>query len=196
MRIIGVTGPTGSGKSFLCERLREHNIPCIDADGVYHSMLVPPSECLDALRLAFGDGIFTPDGHLNRQSLGKIVFTSPEKLDLLNKTVLSRVLCRVRDIIADYEKQGFQVVAVDAPTLIESGFDKECDTVVCVLASESVRRERIIERDSLTDETANLRLKAQKGDEFYRQSSDVIIENDGDPQKFQQDILSLLAKLS
>ena len=195
MRIIGITGPTGSGKSHLCRYLCELGIPCIDADEVYHSMLTPPSECLDALRAAFGNEIFTPDGNLDRFLLGAMVFNSPEKLDVLNNTVLHRVLLRINDIIADLDKQGHEVVALDAPTLIESGFHKECSTVISVLADASLRQTRIMDRDNLTEEKANLRINAQKSEEFYRTNSDYIIKNNGDAKKLKEDILSILAEI-
>lgn len=193
VRIIGITGPTGSGKSYLCRYLCELGIPCIDADEVYHSMLTPPSECLEALRAAFGSEIFTPDGNLDRSRLGAIVFNSPEKLELLNRTVLHRVLLRINDMIADLEAKGHTVVALDAPTLIESGFHKKCNTVISVLADKSVRQSRIMERDELTEEKANLRISAQKSEEFYRENSDYIIKNNGDTEKFKKDIFSILS---
>ena len=195
MKIIGITGPTGAGKSLFCHYLAERDIPCIDADNVYHSMLIPPSECLDALRRAFGDSIFASDGRLDRAKLGAIVFNSPQKLELLNKTVLGRVLCQIRAMISDYRRRGFDTVAIDAPTLIESGFHKECTCVVSVLASPSVRKERIIQRDMLSEEKAELRIKAQKSDDFYRASSDFVLINDNDPEEFKKQVNSLLAKL-
>ncbi len=195
MNIIGVTGPTGAGKSLLCHYLCETGIPCIDADGVYHSMLLPPSECLDALRIAFGDEIFTPDGSLDRTKLGAIVFSSKEKLQLLNDTVLPRVLNTINRIISDYKDQGLTTVALDAPTLIESGFHKECTYVISVLASADTRLKRIIERDELSSEKAELRIKAQRDDEFYIDHSNFILRNDGNPEKFKSDIISLISKL-
>ena len=64
MKIIGITGPSGSGKSLLCRSLEQNQVFCIDADKVYHSLLIPPSRCLDAIREKFGDGVFLPDGSL------------------------------------------------------------------------------------------------------------------------------------
>ena len=192
MNIIGITGPTGAGKSLLCVELKKANIPCIDADKVYHSLLLPPSECLNALRRAFGDEIFSDDGKLDRAKLGAIVFNSPEKLELLNKTVLGNVLCEIRNIISDYKHKGFSTVAVDAPTLIESGFYKECSTVISVLASKETRLARIMERDSLTEEKAKLRINAQKSDEFYEEYSDIIIKNNGNQKQFKEEIESII----
>ncbi len=193
MRIIGITGPSGAGKSLLCRSFIERDIPCIDADRVYHSLLLPPSECLDAIRRAFGDEVFSDDGGLDRAALGAIVFRDKEKLELLNKTVLGHVLVEIRRMIADYRRRGYGVVAVDAPTLIESGFNRACTVVISVLAPENVRLARIMERDSLTEEKARMRIKAQKSDEFYKAHSDIVLENDGSVQKLRSKITDLLA---
>ncbi len=195
MNIIGITGPTGAGKSLLTSYLREKGIPTIDADGVYHSMLIPPSECLNALRSAFGDGVFCADGSLDRGKLGTLVFNSQEKLELLNGTVLQNVICEIRRIIADLCKGGADTVAIDAPTLIESGFHKECSTVISVLAPTQLRLERIIERDRISPESAKLRIKAQKSDRFYIENSDFVLTNDGDTKKFENEVSRLFEKL-
>ena len=195
MKIIGITGPTGAGKSILRDWFEMNNIPCIDADDVYHKMLIPPSECLDALRQEFGDGIFAPDGTLDRAKLGAIVFSSPEKLELLNRTVLDKVLCRIRSLISEHKKNGYDSVAVDAPTLIESGFNTECSIVISILAPKQVRKQRIMERDSLSLDKAELRVNAQKDDEFYRDHSDVVIVNDKGRDHLEKEISSALAKI-
>lgn len=195
MRIIGVTGPTGSGKSYLCSALSDRGIPCIDADEVYHSLLIPPSACLDALREAFGDGVFAPDGSLDRTALGSIVFASPEKLELLNRTVLGHVLDRTRDMLAELEQKGHGVAVVDAPTLIESGFHRECDTVISVIAPPEVRLKRIITRDAITKEAALRRISAQKSDSFYAEASDTVLINDGDRKAFEDKVDRLLESI-
>ena len=134
MRIIGITGPSGSGKSHLCEYIARLGVPVIDADEVYHSLLVPPSRCLDELRRVLGDGVFAPDGSLDRPALSSIVFSDKAKLELLNSTVLGIVIDEIRGMIEELKKSGESCVALDAPTLIESGFHKECHTVTSVLA--------------------------------------------------------------
>ena len=184
MHIYGITGPSGAGKSILSEYMTRHGIAHIDADKVYHELLVPPSAALDALRNAFGDKIFTANGVLDRAVLSAIVFHDKKKLTLLNETVLGFVLTEIRRRIASLEKSGFSAVAVDAPTLIESGFHKECDTVISVLSSKELRIERIIERDGLSREKAIERTNAQKPDEFYEEHSDIVLMNDGDLDAF------------
>ena len=180
MKIIGITGPSGSGKSMLASALRERGISVIDADELYHSLLVPPSRCLELLREAFGDEIFNDDGTLDRPALARIVFSDEQKLELLNSTVLSVVIDESKKIFAEFCERGEQIAAIDAPTLIESGFHKECDIVVSVISDADVRADRISERDHIGHDDALRRIRAQKDDEFYKSHSDIVIFNDGD----------------
>ena len=184
MKIVGVTGPSGAGKSLFGECARHLGIESINADEVYHSLLIPPSVCLTELRRVFGDSIFMSSGELSREALGKIVFSDPEKLSLLNNTVLKIVLEEIRGIINELERQGHSIVVIDGPTLIESGFHKECDVVISVLASRETRIERIITRDQISREKAEARIKAQNPDSFYIDASTHIINNDGDRENF------------
>lgn len=194
MKIIGVTGPTGAGKSLLCKELSK-KLPVIDADEVYHSLLLPPSECLDALRRAFGDAIFSPNGTLDRGALSSIVFSDKEQLELLNRTVLDFVLKKIRSMISALAEEGKSCVLLDAPTLIESGFHLECDAVISVLASPEARLSRIIARDSLSEEKAIARVSAQKDDHFYREHSDLVLINDGTIDLLTKNAIEFLTTL-
>ena len=180
MRIIGITGPSGAGKSYLSEFLRKRNIPVVDADETYHSLLVPPSACLDAIRTAFGDPVIAPDGSLDRPALSAVVFGNEEKLALLNRTVLGFVIDKIKNILGEYEGEGYGVACVDAPTLIESGFYAECDTVISVISEKKIRVSRIIERDGISKEAAQARVDAQREDSFYIERSDLVVNNNGD----------------
>ena len=196
MTILGITGPTGAGKSLFSEYLLSQGVAVIDADEVYHSLLLPPSPCLDALRGAFGDEVFLSDGSLNRPALSKIVFRNEEKLILLNKTVLGFVLDRINEMIGVLDKEGKPLVAIDAPTLIESGFHKECDTVISVLSSPELRLARIMERDGISREAAEARIQAQKNDDFYRMHSDFVLINTEGQEEFFASCKALLSSLA
>ena len=196
IQILGITGPSGAGKSHLCRILADRGIPVIDADQVYHSLLYPHSPCLNALREAFGEAIFEKDGSLNRAALSQIVFHDKEKLTLLNKTVLHFVLSDIQKQIGQLETKGCPAVAVDAPTLIESGFYTQCHRVVSVLAPPALRMERIRVRDRLTREQAEARIQAQPPEDFYRSHSHLIIENTTDENALQKEIEKLLTMLS
>ena len=111
MKIIGVTGPSGSGKTVLTKYFDSIGIPTVDADRVYHSLLIPPSTCLNAIREKFGNAVFLSNGNLDRVALGAIVFNDPEKLKLLNSTVLCEkniidFLCVCADYIIDIGPEG------------------------------------------------------------------------------------------
>lgn len=180
MHVFGITGPSGAGKSLLCEYCAAHGIPHLDADAIYHELLLPPSEAVDALCRVFGNGILDDTGAIDRQSLSAIVFHDEKKLALLNETVLGIVLREIRCRLGKLKSQGVAAVAVDAPTLIESGFHRECDTVVVVLSAKETRIARIMARDRLSRERAEERVNAQKPDDFYRSAADTVLYNDGD----------------
>ena len=195
MRIIGITGPSGAGKSYLSEYLRKKNIPVVDADETYHSLLVPPSDCLGAIRKAFGDGVIAADGSLDRVALSAVVFGNEDKLALLNRTVLGFVIDKIKSILGEYEAAGYSVGCVDAPTLIESGFYAECDTVISVISDKETRKRRIMERDGISAEAARARVDAQRSDGFYTHLSHIVIENNGDVFEFErkcEEIYSIL----
>lgn len=184
MHIYGITGPSGSGKSLLCEYLSAHGVAHINADAVYHALLLPPSPAAEAIAREFGPQVITPDGGVDRPTLAKLVFQSPEQLERLNQTVLPIVLDEVRARLARMESEGVHAVAIDAPTLIESGFDGECDTVIVVLSAKEERILRVVTRDGLCRERAEERIEAQRPDAFYTEKADVVLYNNGDEKAF------------
>lgn len=188
IKIIGVTGPSGAGKSYLSGVLSKREIPTVDADGVYHSLLTKDSDCTRALVAEFGDSILDKNGAPDRKKLGAIVFNSKEKLERLNSIVLGFVIVKIKELIAEFEKQGCFAVIIDAPTLIESGFSEECDVVVSVLSSKEKRIARIIERDEISHDKALMRVLAQKDDKFYKSNSHFVLFNDGDENEFERKI--------
>ena len=184
IKIIGVTGPSGAGKSCLSTLFSEKGLPVIDADKVYHSLLKKDSECTKALVGEFGAEILNENGEPDTKKLGAIVFCSDEKLKRLNSLVLGFVIKEINGMISRLDADGHSAVAVDAPTLIESGFSKECDCVISILASAEKRIERICLRDNISREKALMRVNAQKKDDFYISNSDLVITNDGSTSEF------------
>lgn len=180
MKVLGITGPSGAGKGEISARLTRHyGIPVLDADAIYHALLIPPSPCLDALVAAFGDAILAPDGTLCRKTLSAIVFSDTEKRRLLNSIAHRHVMEEIRRRLRALAEEGCPVAAIDAPQLFEAGADADCDYVLAVLASPAVRRARIQSRDGITEAQANARFAAQHGDDFFRTHADAVIENDG-----------------
>ena len=195
-KIVGITGPSGSGKSLLCKYLADNQIPCIDADAVYHSMLTPPSRVLDAIVGVFGTDLIAADGSLDRTVLSARVFSDSTQLELLNATVLPIVVDEINRIIKSLANSGVHTIVVDAPTLIESGFHKSCDMVITVLAPIDTRIERIKLRDSISTERARARVLSQKNDDFYISEADVTIFNDRNEEEFEKTVKDVAAAIA
>ena len=197
IKIIGLTGPSGAGKTTLCKIADGFGIKSIDTDAVYHSLLVPPSQCLDELVSEFGDKILRPDGKLDRPVLASIVFDEndkdKEKLSRLGEITHKYVLEKARKIIKSADSRGERAIIVDAPALYESGFDKECDFVICLLADHDLRLHRIVDRDSISVEMAFARLGGQKDDVFYSERAEYTITNDSDPSEMKRDLSKILS---
>ena len=195
MKILGLTGPSGSGKTLFSEILIKKGFPCINADELYHSMLIPPSRVLDAIRENFGDSFFLSNGELDRKKLGAHVFSNHDQLKLLNSTVLPLVKQRIEEIAIEHKNSGALLLIIDAPTLFEAGYDENCDITVSVIAPQDERINRISLRDNISKEAATLRIKAQQPDSFYIEKSDKTIFNDGDRSTFEKKAYELLFEL-
>ena len=179
MLVIGLTGPTGAGKSVVGAIFAAHGIPIIDADAVYHQLLIPPSACLNELVYTFGHQILTPGGTLDRRALGNIVFSDEAQLHQLNIITHRYVMTSIKAKLEQLRRDGVRAAVLDAPQLFEAEADKLCNVIVSVLADKEVRIERIMSRDGIDRESAMRRIAAQKSDDFFRTHSNYVIENNG-----------------
>lgn len=173
MFVIGLTGPTGSGKSAFAAMLRERGFCVADADAAARQVVQAPSPVLDALCEAFGADILEDDGTLCRRRLAERAFSTPEntrKLNALTHPAIERVL--FSEIAAHPDARG---AVIDAAALIESGIAEKCDLVAVVLAPPEERFHRIMLRDGLTRAQAQSRMKAQPSDAFYLEKADVVL---------------------
>ncbi len=193
MVVIGLTGPSGSGKSEVARFLSKYHIEYIDADVVYHNLIVPPSPCLDEIIEVFGYGILNPGGQLDRHALSKLVFgkENSDKLEKLNLITHKYVCARINQILRYYDSQNVRCCIIDAPLLIESGLNNVCDFVISILANKNLRAERIALRDNISFDNAISRIDSQKPDDFYIENSDVVLYNDENKENLQKNIISL-----
>lgn len=196
MRIIGLCGGSGSGKSTVASMLQARGIPSLNADAIYHELVSADGPCLAELVDAFGEQIVR-DGALDRRSLARIVFADgAEPLRArLNEITHRHVLVEARARIRALAASGARAVVFDAPLLFESGFDRECDLTVCVVACESVRVARLMERDGLSAEAATARIRAQISDEELMRKSDVCIHNEGTREELHRQLDRLLERI-
>ena len=186
--VIGLTGPTGAGKSIVKDIAEGLGITVIDCDKLAREAVKKGTEGLKCLVEAFSADILNSDGTLNRKELAKRAFCSKEKTELLNRTLLPHISRLVTKSIKD------DAVLLDAPTLFESGLQNICNKTVSVLAEKENRLERIMLRDNITREEAELRISAGKPDEFYEQHSDYTVHNNGEIAKYNEEIKNILLK--
>ena len=197
MQIIGVTGPSGCGKGYLCKELAKHGYIHADADAIYHDLLAKSASLRGELVRAFGADI-EKDGVIDRKTLGKKVFGAKNKRRLarLNAITHKYVAREYVQRILRAKAENAVGILIDAPLLIEARLDKLCDLTVCVLADEETRIRRITERDDISLEAALLRIRSQKPLLFYTERCDYLfLNNDGsNAASAACEILSLLSK--
>lgn len=197
MKIIGITGPSGSGKSMLAAALQARGYLHADADAIYHELLDTCQPMQDELVAAFGYDILR-NGHIDRRALASRVLGKKNRKALLrlnkitHKYVCRAYIGRIRAAVDAGEKG----ILLDAPLLIEARLDRLCDLVVCVFAPLDLRVSRITARDGITAADALLRIRAQQSDTFYLRKCDYALCNDGDPQKLTDAAREIDALLS
>jgi dephospho-CoA kinase len=179
MRLIGLTGGTGSGKSAAGARFAQHGIPVIDADAVGHALLAPGGALEGEVLRAFGPDIATSGG-IDRKKLGQRVFADPEARRQLNGLIHPAIHEEVARRVVDFASEGHEVVIVDAALLAESGEkDPYLSGLILVLAAAETRLRRLVESRGLDAASAQMQIDAQTPPWRKRGAADWIIENDG-----------------
>ena len=190
--VIGFTGPTGAGKTSALRALERLGGLVLDCDAVYHDLLRTDSTLRDAITGAFGQ-VFAPDGTLDRQRLGTVVFSDPAALDTLNRIIYARL---PRELLRRMDESSAPVVGIDAINLVESGLCRLCRRTVAVLAPSEQRVRRIMARDGIPEEYARLRVQAQKDDEFYHtHCTDTLFNDCADAAAFEDAAYAALHRI-
>ena len=187
--VVGLTGPTGAGKSSVIQVAEGLGFKAIDCDKFARIAVEKGSAGLEDIVNVFGKEVLNDDGTLNRAALATVAFATSEKTELLNKTLLPHI---VKLINAEINAP---LVLLDAPTLFESGADSLCDEVVVILSDEKTRKKRIMERDGIDEAAASLRIKAGKDDNFYIEKTNNIVYNDCELSVLNLKIQKILTKL-
>ena len=179
MKILGLTGGSGTGKSAACTAFARLGCGVIDADATYRTLCDTCEPMLKEIQNVFGD-VFSTDGKLDRKKLGAIVFADAQKLQQLYAITHPYIRQAARDAFAAYSKRGCLLCIYDAPVLFEGRMETLCDKTCAVLAARNTRIARIVARDAITEEYAALRIDAQEDDAFYRERCDYVVQNDAD----------------
>lgn len=180
MKIIGITGGVGSGKSSVLSYLAEqYNAYICQADHVAWELQMPGEVCYRQIMNAFGKGILHADGTINRQELGRIVFADKKRLLELNEIMHPAVKDRIRMLIEEQKKIETSIFVLEAALLLEEHYDEICDEMWYIHTSEPVRRDRLKQSRQYTDERIDQILSSQMKEEVFKESCDRIIENSG-----------------
>ncbi len=174
--VVGLTGPTGAGKSTVGKVFAQAGWHVVDCDALTRSPAVYDAACVARLAAAFGDPV-APSGVLDRQALAKAAFADPESKKLLEGIVFPKITAALDRAMADAFAAGAKVVVLDAPTLFESGLDSRCGRIVAVTAPEAVRMGRILRRDGISEAQARQRMAAQPQEDFYTSRADYVLAN-------------------
>jgi len=174
MFIIGITGGTGAGKTTALRALGALGALALDADAVYHELLAGNAELNAELAARFPGA--QSGGAVDRKLLAGIVWNDQTALLELNSIAHKYVGAEIDRRLSDWEAQGGAVAAIDAIALIESGIAGKCDIVVGVDAPVEARIKRIMRRDGIPREQAEMRVNAQKPAEFFREHCDYMLE--------------------
>ncbi|MBR5478879.1 MAG: dephospho-CoA kinase [Clostridia bacterium] len=178
MITIGITGGSGSGKSYVSAKMTEMGGKWIDADKLYHELLGKNHAMRNKILEAFPEA---RDGeHINRGKLASMVFTNDKDLMKLNSITHPFVIEAIENEIAECYCVNDEFVIIDAIALFESGLSNICDVTIGVIADENLRIDRIVERDDLSVPRARTRVRAQQKEDYYRRKCDYIIENNGE----------------
>jgi len=187
MKIIGLTGGIGSGKSTVAGFLAGLGATVIDVDKVWHEALKPDTEIWQQIVAAFGTGILTPDREIDRNKLGKIVFGNPEALARLNNIMHPWMYKTVRAQLGEYRRRGVKVVVLELPLLVEvplsmragePSLSDELDEVWVAIAPESTVLKRLKNKLGLSESEALARIRSQLSSEERAKQADVIIDTD------------------
>lgn len=176
---VGLTGPTGAGKSYVCEIFRQKGFKIIDCDKIAHELTAKNAPILTELASEFGEDI-VKNGELDRKLLASRAFDTKEHTKKLNSILHPAIAEKCKE-----EAQGLTVL--DASQLFEANMQNDCYKVIGVLADEDVRIKRIIARDNITEQQAKLRMSAQFDNDYFIDNCDYIIYNNGEDIAAQTD---------
>ena len=164
--VVGITGPTGSGKSTLSSEMQKNGCELINADIIGRNFVEGNSECLKQLIEYFGKIIILENGKLNRKKLAELAFSSRESTDKLNEITHPLILKELKRRVTELKKKR-KIIIIDAALLFEIRANRLCNYIVAVIAPKDLRLKRIMDRDNLTKQDAIMRIEAQNNDDFY-----------------------------
>lgn len=195
MKVIGLTGGIGSGKSTVSQFLAELGAVILNTDEVGHEAFKPDTEIWRQVVAAFGRQIVTPDGNIDRKKLGNMVFGNAESLSRLNQIMHPRMYDIVKAQLEEYRRQGTRVIVLEAPLLLEAGWNPLVDEVWVTTASEFTVLKRLEERTGLSRVESLARIRSQLSSAERVRQADVVINTDCDLNELKSKVTELWQRL-
>lgn len=187
MKVIGLTGGVGCGKSVVASMFRELGASIIDADRVARLVVEPGQPAWKEIVKGFGKEVLNPDGTINRSQLGEIVFRNREKREELNRITHPRIIERIKELIEEHRKGGVEVVIVEAALIVEKGGMKPIiSDLIVVTADEETQVRRLTQRVGLSREDALLRIKSQMPISEKIKHATYVIDNSGSVEETRE----------
>ena len=179
MKLIGLTGGIGSGKSTVATLCRERGWRVVDADGIARDVVTPGRPALAELAAAFGEDILLADGSLNRKELARRAFVDKEHTELLNSITHPRIQAETQRQFDEAREEGYDFAVYDMPLLVDNGLDKDMDYVIVVDVAVEERVRRLVTSRGLEEDDARRRIAAQVTDEVRLAAATHVIDNNG-----------------
>jgi len=195
MKVIGLTGSIGSGKSMVARLLAGLGAAVIDADRIGHEILKPGNATARQVVNAFGNEILAADGTIDRARLGKLVFHDAGMRRRLNGIMHPAIYRAVREKLEQHRRQGTEIVVLEAPLLFEAGWQPLADRIWVTTAPEAVIRRRLQERSGLNGDEIRARLDAQMPPAERIKHADEVINTDCPLPELEEKVSALLARL-
>ncbi len=197
MKVIGLTGSIGSGKSTVSGFFEKLGAIVIDADQVSRQVVEPGTPALKELTLAFGENILNPDGSLNRTLVAEIVFNSDEKRELLNSIIHPMIFNEINSTIEEYREKGTEIIILEAALILEKkGLIKLIDKLIVVSIDEETQKKRLGGRGDLSKEQIDARINSQLTNNEKIKHADYIIDNNQDLVNTREQVRKLWDKLT
>lgn len=178
MKVIGITGSSGSGKTTISEILgKRKDAKVINADKMAKELTNSETEYFLEIKETFQkDNIVLENGELNRAKLADLIYHDKASLEKLNQITFKHLFPKIAQEIQNVDET-IKLIVIDAPLLFEAKLDKFCDTTIAIETTQDVKIKRICERDKISEKVAKDRLKIQKSNKFYTQNADYVIQN-------------------
>lgn len=195
MKIIGITGISGSGKSSVSEIIAKKcdDSIIIDADKIAKSMAAINTKYYNAIKKEFGKDILKANLEIDRKKLANIIFNNDEKRDVLNRITFKYVVSNIKQKINLNKNK--EVIILDIPLLFESGLDEICDITLGIIANKNVKIERICKRDKININQAENRINKQLEDKILEKNCNYIIENNGSLKELNEKLQNFIIHL-